>query len=59
MTLIEKWKIEAEERGLNLSDLARLADVDRSMFTRWKVKVPQAVEVYLKIEQALNETAKI
>lgn len=55
MDLINRWKAAAEKKGLTMVDLAELADVDRSLFERWKLKLPKALKAYFSIEKALKQ----
>jgi hypothetical protein len=44
-----------KQTGISVSELCLRARVDRNNFQRWKVKTPNSVDVYVRLNLELNK----
>lgn len=53
--IIRSLKTRCAAAGTNLTEVCRVAGVDRSLPERWKKRLPKSLEVLNALETALNE----
>lgn len=53
--IVEGWLARSNAVGKSLSDVCRMADVNRKTIERWKFILPKPVQYFLKMERTLGE----
>lgn len=54
MDIFKEWEAKIKKSGKSISEIARLAGVDRSVIERYKNRIPKPVEIYLKVEKIIK-----
>ena len=58
MNEYQKLKQRCREIGTSLSEICRIANVDRKTIQRWKTNEPKSITVLRQLEEVLNQKTK-
>lgn len=55
MNTFFELKRKCAEAGTNLTEVCKVAGVDRSMLSRWRQREPKTLEILRKLEDAIQQ----